>query len=153
MHDLNKFIYWKLTGLFVAKFFLYLLVIPVCAMVFYDFALRLALPFIFGTNTIGGPSGIGFRMWWSMALAIYNSTFYLFAFIFRFVSSKNLRFWILWISVLLPAIYVGVQFKAVLIWSLVGNLLYNGSYYMFYFILDQFMPSFRIKIKDLKQNL
>lgn len=144
-----KSINWKLVGLFFLKLFLYLLVIPITALLFQTLAFSVALPLIFNVDHISGPSAIGLRFWSMMALVIYSIVFYIYVLFNRYVKSKRRRFWMLFLFIFIPAFMGGGQFTMVFYWAILGNLMYNGFYYVIYFIAEYFLPSFRGQLKKV----
>jgi len=146
---LNLFtsINWKLVCLFFLKLFLYLLVIPIAAAFVQDFATRVALPFLFHVDRISGPNSIGMQMWLMMAFVMYTGLFYIYVFCIRYVKEKFSRRLMLILFILIPGLLGGAQINIYILLSLLGNLLFNGSYYFFYHLIEYFVPSFRKSLK------
>lgn len=143
-----KSLNWKLFGLFFLKIFLYILVIPILAALIQDLALRIVLPLLFNVNKISGPNSIGMQIWAMMAFVIYTGLFYIYVFFIRYVKSKFSRRLMLSLFILIPGLLGGVQITMYIHLSILGNLLYNGSYYLFYHILEYFLPSYRLRLKS-----
>lgn len=137
---------WKLLGLFFLKLFIYLLMIPILAAFVQEYTLRVALPLLFHVDRISGPNSIGMQMWAMMTFFIYTGLFYIYVFSIRYVKSKSRRRLMLILFILIPGILGGVQITMHVHLTIIGNLLYNGSYYLFYHILASFLPSFRLKL-------
>lgn len=140
-----KSLNWKLVGLFFLKIFLYILIIPILAALIQDLALRIVLPLLFSVDRISGPNSIGMQMWAMMAFVIYTGLFYIYVFFIRYVKSKFSRRLMLSLFILIPGLLGGVQITMFIHLSILGNLLYNGSYYLFYHLLEYFIPTFRIQ--------
>lgn len=146
----NTSINWKLVGLFLCKLFIYLLLIPIAAAFVQEFTMRVALPLLFHVNRISGPNSISMQMWAVMAFFIYTGLFYIYVFCIRYVKSKFNRRLMLILFILIPGIFGGIQITMYIHLTIIGNLLYNGSYYLFYHIIDHFLPSFRLKLNRKK---
>lgn len=138
---------WKLFGLFFLKLFLYILLIPIAAAFVQDFAMRVALPLLFHVDRISGPNSIGMQMWAMMAFVMYTGLFYIYVVCIRYVKEKFSRRLMLILFIIIPGLMGGAQINMYILLSLLGNLLYNGSYYLFYHLLEYFVPSYRKSLK------
>jgi hypothetical protein len=142
-----KSINWKLVGLFFLKLFLYVVVIPVSASFFQLVAFTVALPIIYDVKFIAGPTAIGLRIWSMMAIVIYTLFFYVYVGLHRFVKTKSLRRWMLFLFIFIPGFLGGAQFTMATYWAILGNLLYSSYFYIVYYIAEYFLPSFRGQLK------
>ncbi len=144
-----KSIPWKLVGLFFLKLFLYLIIIPIAATFIFESLFQLVKSILFKEMGFGGPNGIALRMWATMAFVIYSFVFYLYVFVNKYIRSKSARRGLLFACIFSPAIMGGAGFKYYMLFAIVGNLIYSGSYYVLYYLAEYLLPSFRGQLKQL----
>lgn len=143
MLDKIRLINWKTIGLFCLKLVLYLLVIPITAYVLQFIAFSFVAQYFFKIKNITGGTAIGLRIWSMVAIVIYTFFFYVYVLSNRYVKSIRRRKIMLFLFIFIPGFLVGAQFSLVTNWSIIGNLLYSSSFYVMYYILEFFLPSFR----------
>lgn len=154
MEILNKIksIRWKLVGLFFLKLFLYTIVIPIAALFIFDEIFILAKSLLFKEIGFGGPKGIALQIWATMAIFIYSLVFYFYVFVNKYIRSKGARRGLLFAFIFFPGIMGGIGFKYYILFAIIGNLFYSGSYYILYYIAEYFLPSFRGQLKQTNNN-
>jgi hypothetical protein len=138
-----KSLNWKLIGLFFIKLFLYLLLIPILAELAQEFTFRIALQVLFKTNKISGPSSISMQIWAMMAFVIYTCLFYVYCIFNRYIKLKSNRRLMLILFILIPGMFAGGPITIYAPLTIMGNIFYNGSFYLLYHITGYFVPSFR----------
>lgn len=139
---------WKLAGIFLLKLCLYILIIPILAALVQEFALRIALPILFHVDKIHGPASIGMQMWAMIAFVLFSCIFYIYVLSIHYVKSKFNRRLMRILFIVIPSLFGGVQFANNILLSMLGNLLYNSSYYFFYHIFELYIPSLRSEFKN-----
>lgn len=142
-----KSINWKLVGLFCLKLFMYMIVIPLAALMLVELFVGIVTALFFEGRRLGGPSGIGFQIWETMAFVIYTLCFYIYVLFSRYLKSVPRRRLMLFLFIFIPSVMGGAQFKMYFFLAVLGNLFYNGSYYLMYYSLEYFLPSFRGQLK------
>lgn len=147
-----KSIPWKLVGLFFLKLFLYLIIIPIAALFIFDEIFILSKSLLFKGFGFGGPRGIALQMWATMAIFMYSFVFYLYVIVIKYIRSKSARRGLLFAFIFFPAIMGGAGFKYYMLFAIVGNLIYSGSYYVLYYLAEYLLPSFRGQLKQLSTN-
>jgi len=89
------------------------------------------------------------QIWATMAIVIYSFVFYIYVFVNKYIRSKGARRGLLFAFIFFPGIMGGVGFKYYLLFAILGNLYYSGSYYVLYYLAEYFLPSFRGQLKQL----
>lgn len=148
MLALLKPINWKLVGLFFLKLFLYLIGIPILALLCFDEVYLLSFKYLFNNLHVGGKGGIEMQFWAIAAIIIYSGAFYLYVIFNKYIKSNGLRRGLLFLYIFFLGIGGAAHFKSYFfIVAIFGNWFYFSCYFLFYAIAEYFLPSFRGQLK------
>jgi predicted membrane metal-binding protein len=85
--------------------------------------------------------------WIFKAFEIYTIGFYIYVLVNRYFTTKLLKILGLIIFLLIPGFLGGIQFQSGFWIAFLRSIICNGIFYVLYYVMDHFMPSFSGKQK------
>lgn len=139
----------NLIPIFYAKLVLFGALVPLASGFIYSMLDELLFSNLLGEIRMlgNGPIYEAPMEWIIKAFEFYTIGFYIYVIVNRYVTLKPLKILGLLIFLLIPGFLGGIQFQSEFWIAFLRSVSCNSIFYVLYFIVDHFMPSFRGQLK------
>lgn len=139
----------NLLPILFGKLALYGVLVPLVSGFFYSVLDELIFNFLLGEIRMlgNGPIYEAPMKWILKAFEFYTIGFYIYVLLNRFVNLVPLKILGLITFILIPGFLGGIQFQSDFWIAFLRSIICNSVFYILYYIVDHFMPSFRGQLK------